>query len=90
MSVEEYQAKFLALDKDKIRVATEQMLKRELVKAEWDVTKEELIERAKMKLTHCDGEAIIANDLSRTDSGFDMKYCKHLALHLLLYHLLRM
>jgi phosphopantothenoylcysteine decarboxylase/phosphopantothenate--cysteine ligase len=44
-----------------------------LFKAEWDVTKEELIERAKLKLAHCDGDAIIANDLSQTDSGFDVQ-----------------
>ena len=37
MSVEEYQEKYLRLDANKIRVATEQMLKRELVKAEWDI-----------------------------------------------------
>jgi phosphopantothenoylcysteine decarboxylase/phosphopantothenate--cysteine ligase len=44
-----------------------------LFKAEWDVTKDELIERAKLKLNQCDGDAIIANDLSRTDSGFDVQ-----------------
>ena len=37
MSVEEYQAKYLKLDEAKIRQATEQMLRRELVKAEWDI-----------------------------------------------------
>ncbi|MCY3413806.1 MAG: bifunctional phosphopantothenoylcysteine decarboxylase/phosphopantothenate--cysteine ligase CoaBC [Candidatus Heimdallarchaeota archaeon] len=41
-----------------------------LFKAEWDVTSEELINRARNKMEHCRADAIVANDLSKPGSGF--------------------
>lgn len=41
-----------------------------LFKAEWEVTKEELIERAREKLIKCNADLIIANDLAEPGAGF--------------------
>ena len=42
-----------------------------LFKAEWDVSKEVLIERAMLKMKNCDADLMIANDISRPEGGFD-------------------
>ncbi|MHA2501723.1 MAG: bifunctional phosphopantothenoylcysteine decarboxylase/phosphopantothenate--cysteine ligase CoaBC [Candidatus Kariarchaeaceae archaeon] len=41
-----------------------------LFKAEWEETVGELAKRAKEKLESCDGDLVIANDLSRPGAGF--------------------
>ncbi len=41
-----------------------------LFKAEWDIPKDELINRAKNKMKNCNADVIVANDLSKDDSGF--------------------
>lgn len=41
-----------------------------LFKAEWDIDKEELINRAKVKMENCLADMIIANDLSHPGAGF--------------------
>ena len=42
-----------------------------LFKAEWGVSKEVLIERAMLKMKHCNADLMIANDISRPEGGFD-------------------
>jgi phosphopantothenoylcysteine decarboxylase/phosphopantothenate--cysteine ligase len=42
-----------------------------LFKAEWNVSRDELIESAKNKLAHCNADFIVANDLSEEDAGFE-------------------
>ena len=42
-----------------------------LFKAEWDVSKEVLIERAMLKMKNCNADLMIANDISRPEGGFD-------------------
>ncbi len=42
-----------------------------LFKAEWGLSKDELIESAMKKLTECSADFIVANDLSRPESGFE-------------------
>ncbi len=42
-----------------------------LFKAEWNVSKDELIESAKNKLAHCNADFIVANDLAEEDAGFE-------------------
>lgn len=42
-----------------------------LFKAEWNVSKDALVESAKNKLAHCNADYIVANDLSEEDAGFE-------------------
>lgn len=44
-----------------------------LFKAEWNVDRKELIQRAIEKMRGCQADFIIANDLSRPDAGFKIK-----------------
>ncbi len=53
------------------------MIKREypssilvLFKAEWDISGDELVKRAKDKMKKCNADMIVANDLSKPDAGF--------------------
>ena len=42
-----------------------------LFKAEWNVSRDDLVESAKNKLIHCNADFIVANDLSEEDAGFE-------------------
>ncbi|MHA2249566.1 MAG: bifunctional phosphopantothenoylcysteine decarboxylase/phosphopantothenate--cysteine ligase CoaBC [Candidatus Kariarchaeaceae archaeon] len=52
-----------------------------LFKAEWQVSRDELIKRAKIKLEKCDADLIVANDLSKPNSGFESRVNKVLLIH---------